>query len=169
MAFTPEDGTGLAGANAYISVADADAYHADRGRADWTGTDEVKQVAIVKATDFVDRNYTFVGQVKTSTQALQWPRTGVCDSLGESVGLSSVPTRVAHAVAEYARLALGMELVEQPTASNDGAVKQQSKKLGGLSKSVTYAGSANNRIRSYPTADRLLDGLIQSNTQLLRA
>lgn len=37
MAFVVEDGSGIANANAYITVAYADEYFSDRGNADWAG------------------------------------------------------------------------------------------------------------------------------------
>ena len=56
MAFVTEDGTGLAEANSYVSVAEADAYHADRGNAAWIGEDSAKQSALIKATDYLENH-----------------------------------------------------------------------------------------------------------------
>ncbi len=57
MAFIIEDGTGIASANAYISVAEFKSYHADRGT-DVTSlaTADVQQ-AVVKATDFIEQRW----------------------------------------------------------------------------------------------------------------
>ena len=85
MAFTVEDGNGLPDANAYVDVAFADEYFADRGNTDWAAaTDPNKQVAIVKATDYIDKAFgpRFLGQKafvsypadETVDQALEFPR-----------------------------------------------------------------------------------------------
>ncbi len=50
MTFVVEDGTGLANANAYIAVAFADSYFADRGIQKWADVTDasLKQQAIVQ-------------------------------------------------------------------------------------------------------------------------
>ena len=61
MAFTIEDGTGVAGANAYITAADTTAYLVDRGRKDensWgTAGTNAQNAAIVSATDYIERRW----------------------------------------------------------------------------------------------------------------
>lgn len=75
MALIVEDGTGLANAESYVSVAFADDYHERYGNADWAalGTDQ-KEIALRKATQYLDSEYSFIGDRKTTTQALEWPR-----------------------------------------------------------------------------------------------
>lgn len=64
MAFLVEDGSGVNGANAYMTVAEADTYFTDRGIAGWTGVDTIKQTALIKATDFIEKRFSsrFLGQ-----------------------------------------------------------------------------------------------------------
>lgn len=76
MTLTVEDGTGLAAADAYASVATADAYHTAMGNTTWTGTDAAKEIALRRATQYLDNRYTYRGARLTSTQALEWPRVG---------------------------------------------------------------------------------------------
>lgn len=76
MALIVEDGTGLSTAEAYASVATADDYHAAMGNTTWTGTDAAKEVALRRATQYIDSAYSFRGIVSYSTQRLQWPRVG---------------------------------------------------------------------------------------------
>lgn len=81
MSLTVEDGSGLANANGYVSVADADAYHAARGTAAWAGTSDVKGAAIVRATAYIDAAYRarFPGyRARRRLQSLEWPRVGAC-------------------------------------------------------------------------------------------
>lgn len=81
MAIVIEDGSGLSTAEAYISVADADAYHEARGNTAWTelSGDVLKEQALRKAADFMVQRYRtkWKGVRTKSTQALDWPRSGV--------------------------------------------------------------------------------------------
>lgn len=76
MSIIVEDGTGLSTAVAYVAVADADAYHTAMGNTAWTGTDAAKEIALRRATQYLDNRYTYRGTRLTSTQALEWPRVG---------------------------------------------------------------------------------------------
>lgn len=80
MAFVVETGAGLSDATSYVSVADADAYHTDRGNAVWlTAETDAKQHALVRATAFIDATYRgrFSGYpAMQRLQAREWPRTG---------------------------------------------------------------------------------------------
>jgi len=80
MAFTlvVEDGTGLANANSYCSLVDAQAYHdASLYNADWTAAASVtdkQKVALAMATRVIDKSCNFRGWRKSETQSLEWPR-----------------------------------------------------------------------------------------------
>ena len=75
ITLTVEDGTGLANANTYVALADADAYFANRINDTWlNGTDDQRSSALIQATQYLDSRYTFKGVPLTDTQALQWPR-----------------------------------------------------------------------------------------------
>jgi hypothetical protein len=75
VALIVEDGTGLADAEAYVSVAFADAYHLSMGSTAWAalGT-TAKEQALRRGTQYLDSNYRFNGLKKTTTQRLEWPR-----------------------------------------------------------------------------------------------
>lgn len=110
MAITVEDGTGLAGADSFISVADADTFHTDRGNTTWTGTDAVKEVALRRASFFLTHAFSWKGEPLTQrTQALAWPRVGVIDGDGFSVDSDAVPQEIKDATC----LAALQELVTQ--------------------------------------------------------
>ena len=80
MTLNVEDGTGMANADSYVSVADCSAYHVSRGNQAWAAGAVVDQeAAIRRATFWVDPTYRnrFPGyQTQGRAQALEWPRTG---------------------------------------------------------------------------------------------
>ena len=67
------------GTDAYVSLAACDAYHTALGNTAWTGLDAAKEVAIRKATLWVDNAYRgrWKGIRCDTTQPLAWPRWDV--------------------------------------------------------------------------------------------
>lgn len=162
MAFTVEDGTGLENSNAYISLAFATAYFGDRGVAAWTGSDTVKQQAIVRATDYIETRYgqQFRGTRGSPTQALSWPRSNAFDDNGFE--LTGVPVQLQKAAAEYALRALSASLMPDPVTDTSGqSVKMKKEVVGPIEETTEYHGSGViQTIKPYPAADRLLAGLV---------
>lgn len=111
MTLIVEDGSGLANAESYISVAGADARHVALGNAAWTGTDADKEAALSRATQFMLQAYRsrWAGLRAHRLQALCWPRVSVCVD-GYSVDSDIVPTEVANACADLAVRALTEDL-----------------------------------------------------------
>ena len=80
MALVTEDGSGKPDAQAFVSVADADAWLAARGYTLWATIMEVeKEQAIRRATDHLEQVYgpRWRGDKASDAQALSWPRSGV--------------------------------------------------------------------------------------------
>lgn len=102
MAFTPETGSGVAGANAYIAVAFFREHHTDRGREVSSIVDTDVETAIVRATDYVDKRFSRVyrGFRQSREQGLEWPRISAFDD--DDYLLSEVPNQLEKATAEYA-------------------------------------------------------------------
>ena len=102
MAFTVEDGSVVTDANAYISVSYADTFHSDRGNTDWTGTDTIKEAAIIKATDYIDQNYDFIGTLVDVEQSLKWPRYVFEQPIGWIICLNTCrPIRLKRCVLKW--------------------------------------------------------------------
>ena len=113
MTLIVEDGTGLANAESYVSVADATTYHANVGNTAWAAitSDTTKEQLLRKATDYMVAQYRlqYAGYRRYSTQSLDWPRLYVplIDSLSANiypqyVDFDIVPTIVKNACAELA-------------------------------------------------------------------
>ena len=160
MALTVEDGTGLAGADSYVSVDDADAYSLNHGNpSSWSGqTEPQKEEKLRLATQGLDLEFygKWLGTRKVSTQALDWPRDSVEDEDGNAVDNASVPERVKDACVE-----LAMELAAGKTihvAQSDGAtIKRERKKLDVLEIETEYlGGKSNTPVADFPRIERLV-------------
>lgn len=169
MALIVEDGTGLATAESYASVAYADTYHSDRGNTSWaTLTTGVKEQSLRKATDFMEQVYRprWAGVRVTSTQALSWPRYEVpkIDAPGGGAWpayypYNAVPTEVKNACAELALKAAAGELapdLDRPTTSET---------VGPIS--VTYAVGTRETVK-YRAIDNLLAPLLAGDAMSLK-
>lgn len=97
----------------YGTAAGADAYHLARGNTSWTGTDAVKEAALLRASEYIDATYRNVFQgYKTGgrAQVREWPRKDayVLDgSVIETLPDDEIPTEVLNATYEAALRELG--------------------------------------------------------------
>lgn len=126
MAFEVEDGTGLIDSTSYVDVADADAYHTDRGNTAWTDADtDLKQQALIRATQALDQYglERYIGTRSTSTQALEWPRTDAVDRNGFT--LTGIPVAVKQATYDAGLAELTTPYALTPTLERGGAVKME--------------------------------------------
>ncbi len=119
MAFTAEDGTGIAAANSYITEALFDTHHADRGRDVTALSVPEKQAALVRATDYIEKRFgrTFRGTRRAKSQGLEWPRLDAFDNDDFALnGIDAVPRQLQKATAEYALRAIiyATELAPDP-------------------------------------------------------
>jgi hypothetical protein len=115
MTLLVEDGTGLADAESYLSVADADAYHLKMGNSDAWGDADNKEAALRQACEFMQNRYLglWQGVAYNVTQRLDWPRWGVVTRNRNVVGITTIPDTVKAAQAELAirTLVWGNELL----------------------------------------------------------
>ena len=80
MSLTVEDGTNVAGANSYVTLAEFTTFMADRGETVIAEADnDQKEFALIKATDYMEQTYRLLwkGSRSNATQVLSWPRRGV--------------------------------------------------------------------------------------------
>jgi hypothetical protein len=152
MSLIVEDGSGLANAESYASVADATAYHASRGNAAWALASTLNQeIALRNATDYLERKYVFRGTRKTLQQALLWPRVGV---IIDYIYQTWPVTKLTQATCELALRALSGPLIVDQTSAN---VKRE--KIGPLE--TEYFGNSMNSQTFFTTVDDLVLPLIK--------
>lgn len=157
MAFVVEDGTGLATANAYLSVEEANEYHKERGNAAWIGAVSQKQSAIIRATQYLDAMYQWsTGYITSAEQGLAWPRIDAVEPNGWPIGYEDVPKVVKHATAELALRAISAALVP------DGERDARRKKVGDLE--IEYEPGGLSSEKRYPIVDGILRGVASSKS-----
>lgn len=155
MAFTVQDDQGTVdGANSYASEAFFVAYHSDRGNT-YTATSEEIEQALVKATDYLDQRFTFIGEKPNQSQTTEWPRLDAEDR-NDNLRFG-VPEEIKESTAEYALIALTSELNPSPTRDESGAlVSSKTDRVGPLEETRAYANAASLSLPRYPKADQKL-------------
>lgn len=127
-----ETGTGITGANSYISLADAETYFEGRLNASvWTAaTTANKNIALAQATRTLDANSRWLGtMVDPANQALEWPREEI-EIDGAEWPATEIPQAVRNATAELALFLLSSDRTTDPGSAGlksigvgDGAVE----------------------------------------------
>lgn len=141
MALVVEDGTGLAQADSYISVEQADTYMTRMGHDAWvTAAQDDKEKALRQATQYVDSRYRYKNQPLKPEQSLEWPR----------IGLPWPIKRVVDATCELAIRALTANLYADVAPTD--AVKSET--IGPIS--TVYQESKNGGQVQYVLVDDLL-------------
>lgn len=190
MAFTPEDGTGLENSNSYITEEFFRSYFEDRGIDVSTLSQSQVEAACVRATDYIDKRWggLFLGFKQNKDQALEWPRLDAIDD--DDYLIDDIPDDLQKATAEYALRAHNLgELAPDPalmvptrdttgsgTTEAAGQSKRKREKVGPIEEETEQMDSSSygNRtsvntalvdstyLPSYPAADMLLEGLIET-------
>jgi hypothetical protein len=157
MALIVEDGSGVTGADAFVSVADFKAYCDDRGTS--YGTDEAIEQAIRRATDYVSRLNWTGWRVNARDQALSWPRSGVTDAEGYAIANNELPIEVADATCEVAIYELSNPRAMSPSFVASQAVK--SEQVGEIKVEYIGAGASAQGERPVILAlSEILDGML---------
>jgi hypothetical protein len=122
MALIVEDGSGVAGANSYVSVAEVRAWAGVRGLT-LPATDGAVEILVVKAMDFLESfRARFTGSKTDSAQALQWPRTGATLD-GVALDDDVIPAELKSALFQLTVDAQTLEL--QPTGTGREVLREK--------------------------------------------
>lgn len=160
MALTVEDGSIVAGAESYITLAEANTYFTNRNNATWAAlSDAAKEAAIREAAQYIDGVYTFIGYIVDSDQVMAWPRTPGYDLQGRTILTTEIPQKIKDAQCELALEASSSSLLASYTGET------QSEKVGSLAVSY-FRGSP---VKSFPFVSVLLTDLIAGRGKLIRA
>jgi len=160
-AFLVEDGTGLAAATSYASVAELDAWMLEVGLT-FTGspTSTQKEQWLVTATRYIELLFgaLFKGNIEfpTTPQRLSFPRINLLDRNGLAV--EGVPENLKSYTSGLAYRAATVSLAPDPAQTSSGAIKRQ--QLGPMS--VEYQSGDGGQTPAdlypdFPSIDGLLD------------
>lgn len=169
MSLIVEDGSIVANAESYLSVADADTYHSLRGNTSWAGTSpatstSAKEAALRKATEFINNEYygRWKGELVDEDQSLAWPRNyAINDETGQYYDSESIPLLLKRATAEMALIALTEEFY--PTYDPTAIVISESSKVSVIEEKKTYRAPSEGSLtrKQWPILQRLLAPLVE--------
>jgi hypothetical protein len=171
MSIIVEDGSGVSGANSYVTVSGVGVYATTYGYTEWdtdangdARTDAVKEQSLLRAMRYIE-GLNWKGKTAVQGQALQWPRSEVYDRDQRLVDEDVVPQVVIDAVCEACMLSVpDSDINLQPNLTKDDYVNYE-QVTGAVTVSYTLAGG--------PIAPRsaiiedLLKGLLRSSNQLI--
>lgn len=170
-----ETGALIAGADSYVTLAEATTYHAKKGNTTWATTTAVnREIALRKATTYIDQKYynRWKGaQINPLTQSLQWPRAGVKVAQEQVyydvppsyydtqysgfLTITTIPQRLKDAVCEAALISLSEDL--NPSLKRGGKVTSVT--VGPISQ--TFSDSAPSTT-THQIIDRLLVAFLKA-------
>ena len=153
--FIVETGAGLTNATSYVSVAEYKQYYENRG-IDYSATaDATIQAKLNIATEYIDNNYNFIGNISNDDQALSFPRVGLSKN-GNAIDSNVIPQDVKDAVCYIADKVKNGN-IEQV----DEGVKSES--FGPVSKTYSETGQ-----RKFPILNKYLKPYIMTGAPLVR-
>ena len=160
--FIVEDGTGLANANSFASVDEFKQYWSDRGSDLSAYADAQIEQNLVKATQYIDKNFRYIGMKPSSTQALNWPRWYAYSE--EGYVYSGVPKDIISATCEASLLSLqGLSLF----ASSESGIAEKTENVGPVETTYKYQSTQNGRV-AYQAVQIYLKDLIRSKSHRIR-
>ena len=93
-------------ANSYVTVAEAASYFANRTHSEAWGEFDGQSAALCTASQMLDWYIKWKGDKTTTTQAMQWPRTGAIRGDGTEIADDELPPELKVAVYELALVSL---------------------------------------------------------------
>lgn len=178
MAFTVQTDQGtVADANSYIDVVFFNTYHTDRNVSQVADgnfdVDPDIQGALIKATDYLDSRYQYVGEKRNQSQTTEWPRYDAEDYNDDLI--FGIPQQIKEACAELALAELLAPGSLFPSVSQDSSgqgVKRTRQKLDVLETEIEYFGdnaAAATKLPQFYQADWRLkrSGLLAARRRLI--
>jgi len=157
MALVVEDGSIVANANSYITLAEFKSW-ADSRNISYSDDDSVLESQILRAMDYFERLY-FIGNKANENQLLQWPRTEALID-GYYADATEIPKEVKIALYEATVVeATGNSELENQTR------KTLRERVGDIE--VEYAENSENRTIT-PALQYALNRIVQPAFQVFR-
>ncbi len=162
MALIIENGTVVAGANSYVTVAEAKTYAT--ARAENFPTDNAAvEALLVDAMDYLEALRRQFQGTKTSTvQELQWPRLSVVID-GEDYPSDSIPKELKNA---QCQLAIDSYAVGGLCPTTDGFAASK-EKVDVIEVEYALSNDATSATPTFPKADKWLEPLFKNSSGML--
>jgi len=115
FSYVIEDGSGVAGANGYVTLAAASDYIEANANAFlvWDAlSDDQKERVLVWATRYIEYRMAFEGTKLNETYILAWPRSYAYDHENILITDTTIPIRLQYAIMELTRFLLARDLGE---------------------------------------------------------
>lgn len=157
MALTVEDGSIVAGADSYVTLAEYQAYAALYG---WTlaGTDAADEVNLRIARRYLDNAYSWKGAKVQVDQPLAWPRYMGDYVDGFIVPSDEIPDPIKNAQMEMAYL---VQNGADPYATiTGGTVKRKKEKVDVIEEETEYFEGSGLDRDSYPLIDQMVGAYV---------
>lgn len=143
----------------YASLAEANRWFEARRIESWTQYDEAgRTAALLRASEWIDRYFAFIGQPLDPSQIRAWPRVNA--SLPDGRAITGIPDAVLEAVYILAQAMLDDDETALAALGLGPQISQQ--KAGGVEIRYAKAGKNSSRIERMlaplvmPTHDRLI-------------
>ena len=162
MAIIVEDGTVIANANSYVSVAFIDTFCANLGLSSWEAADDDdKDTALLRAMAYIE-GMSFKGYKTEDDQTLKWPREAATDEDGYAIDTDAIPTCLKNASARAAYEELASPGILQGNLTRDDFTT--SERVDVIS--ITYEQGKNEIV--FRAIDTYLSGIVVDFTSLVR-
>ena len=162
MSLVVEDGTGIDGANTYISLIDVIAYCNNVGYADFiAASSEDQNSAILRGMRYIE-SHNFIGFKNQTINSLEWPRDDAIDRNEIEIDPSEIPQKLKDAVCETSSLELSSPGSLQPNETRQGLKREE---YGDVK--FEYFNSGNMKPK-FSVITGLLAGLTKSSGTLMR-
>lgn len=125
MALIIEDGTNVAGADAYASVADCSAWADEYWDGSLSGSTSKKEAAIRRAVTYLNGLKWKGKRTYGRDQSLAWPRSGVTDCEGISIASDEIPAELIFAQHVLARVEFQKPGALSPSVNLSEVVKRE--------------------------------------------
>lgn len=138
----------------FATLEEADQFWDDRKDSVWPNTpDQNRKAALIRATEWIDTRFDWIGSLLDSDQPLSWPRKNAWDKEGRL--REGIPLELKNATAWLAREAIESEL--DPPAARGGLIR--SVKAGSVA--VEWDGSAPSG-KTFSHVSRMLKNLTKT-------
>lgn len=162
-----EDGSGVDGANSYVTLDEANTYHTQQGNGAWFGysPDDLMLAALIRGAGYINATYRgrWPGRPTYGRdQFMDWPRTGVVDIAGNEVADDEIPREVKQAQMEAALRELSTPGSTLPDYTPTDRVLAE--RVGPLSVQYADVVGADAQMPVFRAIDNILSSLIPRKT-----